>query len=170
MNNAVLVRNAFVVMATAICLMSANPARAQPAPSANQLAQAKELVDIIGASREFESISTAIVVQTASNFLQANPALAKDLNEIAEQLVAEFLPRRQEIQTEVIKLYATRMTEPELKQVLDFYRSNVGKKLLSEVQNIRTEAAKKADALALKLREEVGIRVRAELKKRGHNI
>ncbi len=170
MNTVVLVRGTFVVLAALFCLVFASPARAQPQPSASHLAVAKDLVEVIGASRQFDSIVTEVVVRVASNFLQSNPALSKDLNEIAELLVTEFLPRRVETQNDIIRLYASRLTEQEIKDVLTFYRSALGKKMLNESQHILNESMTRADAWAGKFREEVAVRVRAELKKRGHNL
>ena len=169
MNAALHVRSLCVAIAASALLTFAGPVRAQQ-PSANAMAQAKELTDIVGATREFESIPTAVIVQTASTYLQSNPALAKDLNEIAEQLVQEFLPRRTEIPTEIVKLYATRFTEQELKESLTFYKSPLGKKLLAESGNILRDSVKLADAWGVKLRDEIATRIRAELKKRGKNL
>ena len=171
MNAAVHVRYLCAVIATAVLLALPGPARAQgPQPSANALAMAKELIDIIGAARDFESAPTAVIVQTASTFLQSNPKLAKDLNEITESLVAEFYPRRGELPNEIVRLYATRFTEQELKDSLTFYKAPLGKKLLSETQLILAESARRAEAWAGKFREEISGRIRAELKKRGHSL
>lgn len=169
MNAALHVRSLCVAIAATALLLLAGPARAQQ-PSANALAQARELVEIIGASREFQSVHTAVIVQTASQFLQANPALAKDLNEIAESLVQEYQPRRAEVSNEVVRLYATHFTEAELKDALTFYKSALGKKLLAESQNILRDSVKFAEAWAAKVREEVSTKIRAELKKRGKEI
>ena len=169
MKAALHVRSLCVALAAVALLLFAGPTRAQQ-PSANALAQAKELADIVGATREFESMPTAVIVQTASNYLQSNPALAKDLNEIAETLVQEFLPRRNEVPNEIVKLFAQRFTEQELKDAIAFYKGPLGKKLLTENSNILRESVKVADAWAAKFREEVATRLRAELKKRGKNI
>ena len=170
MNIVGLVRYAFVVLAASMCLSFSSPARSQPQPTANHLALAKELVDIVGAAREFDSLVTGVIVTTASTYLQSNPTLAKDLNEVVELLVAEFLPRRGELQNEVIRLYAARLTEPELKDILTFYKSPLGKKMLVESSYVIGEAVKKADTFAAKLREEVVVRIRAEMKKRGRDL
>jgi hypothetical protein len=166
---AVHVRSLCVAVAAAIVFAFAVPAKAQQ-PTANALAQAKELVDILGAAREFESLPTAVIVRTAGTFLQSNPALAKDLNEIAENLVTEYYARRSEIPNEIVRLYATRFTEAELKDLIVFYKSALGKKLLTESQYVINEAVKRADAWAVKFRDEVAVRIREELKKRGHNL
>jgi len=77
MSAALHVRSLCVAIAASTFLVFAGPARAQPQPSANAMATAKELVDIIGATREFQSITTAVIVQAATTFLQANTKLAK---------------------------------------------------------------------------------------------
>jgi hypothetical protein len=170
MNTVALARHAFVVLAASLCLAFASPTRAQQQPSASHLAAAKELVSVVGAARQFDSIVTGVIVQVASNFLQSNSALAKDLNETVELLVGEFHPRRDEMQNEIIRLYASRLTEQEIKDVLTFYKSPLGKKMLNESQYVLNESINRAEVWATKFREEVAVRLRAELKKRGHNL
>jgi hypothetical protein len=169
MNAAVLVRSFCAAVVACALLAFALPVRAQQ-PTQNALNQAKELVDIIGAAREFDPLLTGVIVTSATTFLQSNPNLAKDLNTIVELLVVEYTPRKAELPNEIIRLYATRLTEQELKDALVFYKSPVGKKLLAESQVILSETFKKADAWSAKMREEVTIKIRAELKKRGHNL
>jgi hypothetical protein len=157
------------VIAASVFLVLAGPARTQQ-PSQAALGMAKELVDIVGAAREFEPLVTGVIVQTATTFLQANPAISKDLNDIVDLMVTEFLPRRAEIPNEIVRLYAMRLTEQELKDALVFYKSPLGKKMLTESQFILGETFKRADTWAAKFREEVAGRIRAELKKKGHNL
>jgi uncharacterized protein len=170
MNIVALVRYAIVVLAASFCLNFSSLSHAQPAPTASHLAAAKELVDLVGAAREFDPLVTGVIIQSASNYLQGNPSMAKDLNEIAEQLVTEYLPRKAEIPNEVVRLYASRLTEKEIRDVLAFYKSPLGQKMLTESQYVIGEAIKKADAFSAKLRQEVAARVRAELIKRGHKL
>lgn len=169
MNAAVLVRSFCAAVVACALLAFALPVRAQQ-PTQNALNQAKELVDVIGAAREFDPLVTGVIVTAATTFLQSNPNLAKDLNTIVELLVVEYSPRKVELPNEIIRLYATRLTEQELKDSITFYKSPVGKKLLTESQFILSETFKRADAWSAKLREEIVVKIRAELKKRGHNL
>jgi uncharacterized protein len=174
MNAAVLVRYVCAAIVAGALLAFVPPAYAQlkpaPAPSATALANAKELVEIIGAAREFDPLVTGVIVTSASTFLQSNPRYAKDLNDIVDQLVTEYHPRRVELPNKIITLYATRLTEQELKDAVAFYKSALGKKLLTESNFILSETFKEADTWSAKLREEVTAKIRAELKKRGHNL
>ena len=160
-------RSHSALIAAAAFLAFASPARAQ-SPAA--LSTAKDLVDILGTARQFEPLVTGVIIQTATTFLQANPAFSKDLNEIVEILVTENLPRKNEIPNEIIKLYASRLSEQELKDLVTFYRSPLGKKFLVESAYVVDETVKRADAWSAKFREEVSARIRAELKKKGHNL
>ena len=157
----------------AVAFLTAAPARAQT-PSANALAMAKEFVGIMGIGRQFEgipnqmeSISTRVILQSASLYLSSNPALMNDLKEIVDILVPEYQPRSAEMPTEIIKLYATKFTEQELKDMLAFYKSPLGKKLIAENEVIGQQIAKRADEWVGKFRQEIAERIRAELKKRG---
>ena len=99
--------------AVAVALMVASPAAfAQgPQPSAAARATAKELVGITGATALFSPLVAGVVEQSKLLFLQQNPMLQKDLNEIAAQMRTELQPRFVEITNEVAHEYASHLTE-----------------------------------------------------------
>ena len=68
------------------------------------------------------------------------------------------------------KLYASSFTDDELKAILAFYQSPVGKKLLDKQPQVIDSSMKFAQNWANKLSDEVINRIRTELKKRGHNL
>jgi hypothetical protein len=142
----------------------------QPTPSASALTTAKELITTKGAAAIFEPVVTGVVEQVKSVFLRTNPMLSKDLNEVALKLRADYAPRGAEILNDMAKLYATRFTEQELKDALAFYKSPLGSKLLAEEPKILDEGMRSAQTWANKLSEEVMGKMRAEMKKRGHDI
>ena len=71
---------------------------------------------------------------------------------------------------EVAKLYAIRFTEQELKDALAFYKSPLGRKLLEQEPNLLDQSMRNAQTWADKFSEEVIAKMRAEMKKRGHEI
>ena len=81
-----------------------------------------------------------VIEQAKSVFLQANPTLLKDLNEVALKLRAEYAPRSAEVVNEVAKLYAARFTEQELKDTLAFYKSPLGRSCWSRSPRSSTRA------------------------------
>jgi hypothetical protein len=70
----------------------------------------------------------------------------------------------------VALLYAQQFNEQELKEILAFYASPVGKKMLTQQPQIVDGSMKFAQNWANKLSEEVIAKMRVELKKRGHNL
>jgi hypothetical protein len=139
-------------------------------PSATAMATAKELITVKGVNKLYEPLVTGIVEKAKGMFLQTNPMLGKDLNEVAAKLRADFAPRGAEVLTETARLYATRFSEQELKDTLAFYKSPLGRKLLVEEPAIADESMRSAGSWADKLSEEVIGKMRAEMRKRGHDI
>jgi hypothetical protein len=143
-------------------------AQAQDKPTAAATATANELIKVTGATTLFNPLIAGVVEQAKIPFLQQNPALAGDLNEIATKIRADLAPRFSELTDEVARLYATHFTEQELKDILTFYKSPVGQKLLAQQPQIIDSSMKFAQSWANKLSEEVVAKMREELKKKGH--
>jgi hypothetical protein len=162
-------RLALAWLAVTVTIAAAPVARAQE-PSQAQLALAGEIVDIKGSSALFEPLVAGVVEQSKVTLLQVNPNLFKDLTDVATQLRKEYAPRLAQLKTEISKLYAQRFTEQELKDTLAFYKSPLGKKLLTEEPAFVEKTMTFAQDWAIKLNEEVLQRFRAEMKKRGHTL
>jgi uncharacterized protein len=153
----------------AVALVAFAPAAyAQHKPSAEEMAVANKLIRITGATNLFKPLIAGVIEQAKTPFLQQDPALAKDLNEIASKINADLEPRFSELTTEVATLYATHFTDQELKAILTFYQSPAGQKLLAEQPGIINSSMKFAQGWANKLSDEVIAKMREELKKRGH--
>jgi hypothetical protein len=151
-------------------LLSAMPvtqARAQQ-PSPNAVALANEILEVKGSLTIFEAIIPGVVEKSKNTLLQMNPSLFKDLNEVANNLRKEFAPRLAALRTEIAKIYASRFTEQELKDTLVFYKSPLGKKILTEEVAFVDRTMSAAQDWAIKLNDEVLARFRAEMKKKGH--
>ena len=156
--------------ALALALAIAAPAAfAQGAkPSAGALATAKQLVAATGATALFSPLIPGVIEQSKLLYLQQDPMLQKDLNDIAAQLRTEMAPKFAEVNEEVAREYATHFTEQELKDILAFYQTPAGKKLLEQQPQVVNESMKYAQDWANKLSTEVTAKMREELKKRGH--
>lgn len=144
-------------------------ARAQE-PSASALAVARELVEIRGGANMFDVVVAGVVEQGRGLFLQTNPGLAKDLDEVAKKLRTEFSPRRAEVVTEMSRIYAQRFSEQEMKDAIAFYKTALGKKILTEEPVIIDQSFTRLQQWAAKLSDEVVTKYRAEMKKRGHDL
>ena len=148
----------------------AGAASAQQQPSAAALASARELMEIKGVKTLIEPVVVGVVEQTKGRILQTNPGLTKDLDEVSAQLRNEYQARTAEMTNEIVRIYAQRFTEQELKEAVAFYKSPTGRKIVAEEPKVLDETYARLQDFANRLQEEVTTRVRVELKKRGHNL
>lgn len=156
--------------AVAVALALFGSAAHSQQPSAASLEVAKQLIATTGATTVFNPLIAGVVEQAKLLYLQQNPALAKDLNEIAAKMRADLQPRFTEITDEVAKLYATNFTEQELKDILAFYQTPAGKKLLAQQPRVIESSMSFAQSWANKLSDEVIGKMRDDLKKKGHAL
>jgi hypothetical protein len=156
--------------ALGIMLAAAGTSTQAQQPSASAMATAKELITVAGATTLFTPLIAGVVEQAKNLYLQQDPSLAKDLNEIATQLRNDLQPRFTELTDEVARLYATNFTDQELKDILTFYKTASGKKLLNEQPKLVDSSMKFAQEWANKLSDQVVVKMRDELKKRGHAL
>jgi hypothetical protein len=139
-------------------------------PSATALATAKELITVKGGRAIYEPIVPGVIEQARRVLLQTNPTLSKPMNEVAAALRAEYASRTDELINEAAKLYALRFTEQELTEVLAFYKTPLGRKVVSQEPAILDESLQNAKNWANRLSEEIIGKFRAEMKKKGHEI
>lgn len=155
----------------AAALVALAPAvNAQPKPSPAAVAEAQKLISLTGATNLFTPLIAGVIEQAKLLFLQQNPALAKDLNEVAAKLRTDLTPRFSELSNEVATFYATEFTESELKEIVAFYQSPAGKKLLERQPIVIDHSVKFAQDWANKLSDEVIGKMREEMKKKGHQL
>jgi hypothetical protein len=146
------------------------PVAAQTAPSSANVQLAREVVVASGATRAFEGVIPSILQQSLNVFVQQNPDLQKDLVEALKAIGPGFEKRTTEIIDIIASVYATRFSQQELKELLTFYQSAVGKKFVTLLPNVLEESFIKTQEWGGKLSEEIVQTMRAEMKKRGHTI
>jgi hypothetical protein len=148
-------------------LASAQQAKAPP-PANVQLA--RDIINVSGTGHIFDSIVPSVMQQAFTNFVTQNPDLQKPLVETMQALQPEFQKRQPEVIDIMATAYASQFTEAELKEILAFYNSATGKKLVASLPKVGEESVAEARAWGNKLSEQVTTRVREEMKKKGHTI
>jgi uncharacterized protein len=140
------------------------------AQSSSNVQLGREIVEASGATRAFDGIVPSIMQQTANVFTQQNPDLHKEIIASLKGLTPEFEKRRTEIIDIIARVYATRFTEAELKEIITFYRSPTGKKFVVQLPGILEEGYAKTQDWGGRLSEEIVQKLRADMKKKGHTI
>jgi hypothetical protein len=164
-------RFALALLIAAGCGVVAKRADAQGAqPSPNSIALAKELIVLKGGHKMFDAIVPGTIEQAKNLFLPTNPNLSKPLTEVSTQLVTEFNGKTDELLNEVAKAYATRFSEQELKEIVAFYKTALGKKMLTEEPLALEDGFARAKDWAGAFSQQVVNRMRAEMKKKGYDL
>jgi hypothetical protein len=146
----------------------AQAAAHQPSPAAILLA--KQLVNIRDIKDVYRPLVRGVVIKTKNVFMQTNFMWSKDLNEVADIVQKQYEPRVSELVDATARIYATHFSEQELKDLVTFYQSPVGQKALVEEPKILEESMAGAGSWGDNLSQEVMVSMRAEMKKRGHDM
>jgi hypothetical protein len=94
----------------------------------------------------------------------------KDIDEVAFNVEKQYAPRVSEIIDASARIYATHFSEQELRDLLAFYQSPLGKKALAEEPKVLDQSMVFAGTWADNLSGEIIQAMRVELKKRGHDM
>src|ERR1700693_119759 len=114
---------------------------AKPASPA-AIAAAKEILAMKNANAMYAQAVPSVVEQAKTNLLQNNLNYQKDLNEVAVIVAQKLAGREKEIGDGMANVYASAFTEQELKDLVTFYKSPLGQKLLTaEPQAIQQSMA-----------------------------
>jgi hypothetical protein len=144
-------------------------APAKPASPA-AIAAAKEILAMKNASAMYAIAVPNLVQQTKDVLLQANLNYQKDLNEVAVIVAQKLAGREKEIGEGMAAVYATEFTEQELKDLVVFYKSPLGKKLLTSEPKAIQMSMGFMNQWAQRFAETVNSEFRAEMRKRGKEI
>jgi hypothetical protein len=147
---------------------TAAPASKPASPGA--IAAAKEILVLKNASAMYGSAVPNLVEQTKNVLLQSNLNYQKDLNEVAVIVAKSLAGREKEIGDGMAQIYVTEFSEQELKDLVVFYKSPLGQKLLaSEPRAIQASMAY-MNQWAQGFAEVINGQFRAEMRKRGKEI
>jgi hypothetical protein len=144
------------------------PALKQASPAA--LAAAKEILAMKNANAMYASAVPNIVDQTKNALVQSNLNYQKDLNEVAVIVAKNLAGKEQEIGEGMAKIYANEFSEQELKDLVAFYKSPLGQKLLTTEPRAIQFSMSYMNQWGQVFAQTVNEQFRVEMKKRGKEI
>jgi uncharacterized protein len=144
--------------AAVLYMAVATAARADVDPAG--LTKARELMEASGVEESFRQLFPIIVRQLGDLLQKANPDRGDEVNEIMEtKMTPKVLDRSGELIELVAHVYAEHFTVDELDQLVEFYESPIGRKLVGE----QTEVMKESMAIGRRWGTAVGEEVMQEL-------
>jgi hypothetical protein len=167
-----------VALAAAPALAQAPKQAAPAAPAAPALkpgsptaiSAAKEILTMKNAPAMYANAVPNLVEQTKNTLLQSNLNLQKDLNEVAVIVAKNLAGREKEILDGMAQVYANEFTEQELKDLVTFYKSTLGQKLLTAEPRAIQFSMSYMNQWAQVFAETINGQFRAEMRKRGKDI
>ncbi len=174
-----------LIRMAALALIAAAPvpafAQAQPKPPTfmppqaavtdAQFAMGRELVILSGLDKGFEGFIPGILREMQMNFTRTRPEIAADLDKVLrETILPEFNKRTAEMVDQSARILAAAMTEQELKETVTFLKTTAGKKYVETQPASMNKIMQSMDSWNRDLSVTVVDRVRAEMKKKGHDL
>src|SRR3954469_10856007 len=134
------------------------------------MAAAKEILTLKNASAMYAQAVPNLVEQTKNGLIQNNLNYQKDLGEVALIVAKSLAGREKEIGDGMAQIYANEFTEQELKDLVTFYKSPLGTKLLVTEPRAIQFSMSYMNQWAQQFAATIDLEFRNEMKKRGKPI
>ncbi|MEA2835263.1 MAG: uncharacterized protein QOG66_3465 [Methylobacteriaceae bacterium] len=174
---AVLVALCLAAFAPALAQQPAAPPAAKPAspapntqPTTQQMSLARDVVLYSGIARSFEGVVPQYLNQIGSSLTRTRPDLIRDLNVVMEQVKPEFDKRVDEMVDNAARIYAARLNEQQLKDAAAFFKSPAGVAYVQAQPALMNDLFPAMQSWQKQMSEDMVTRIRAEMKKKGHDL
>ena len=142
------------------------PAIAQELPP-EQLALARQYVDLTDRASIFEITMVEIGIGTMRQIVQLNPEISAQTDEAVGSVLEEYRGRKSELLDQFARVYAARFTIEELQEIVAFYSTPTGEKLAQANTEVNTELQGVMTVFTNNVRPEFFAKVRAALRAKG---
>ena len=159
------------VLAAALlaAVFSAGAARADD-PTPAQVDLSKKILISVGLKASMDQIVPAMLGQLQGQLAQVHPDQQKPLHETLVALLPEFQQGEDSVFTDTARTLASRLSEAELKQTLDYFDSPAGKKYTQAQAPVLEMLASSGGLWREKLTGVILDRTREEMKKKGYQF
>ena len=145
------------------------PRSAAPALAEGHVALGRELATLTGVTSILDTLMPQFGQQIRKSFI-TRPEVAKDLDQVLEAVKPELEKQKQGMIDLIARYYATAFSEPELKDLLAFFKGPVGRKYIQNTPRILDAVSIETQRWTATAAESLMTRVRAEMSKRGHQL
>ncbi|CAN7664996.1 DUF2059 domain-containing protein [Bosea sp. LjRoot9] len=170
-----MIRHSLASAALGLALILSAPAFAQtaapaPAITPSHLQLAREAAELTGISSSLESIYTEFSERTKQLVGTTRPEMKKDMDLVIEALKPEADAKRAEIMVTASEIFARKINEADLKEVVAFFKSPVGQRYNAARTKAIDEIYVVLEPWSINTSNFLFDRFTQEMRKRGHQM
>jgi uncharacterized protein len=131
---------------------------------------ARKYVELTDKSGVYEVALVETAVETMRTILSQNPEILDPVNTAIEKTLTAYKGNKGQLMDQFARVYALTFTMDELKEIVAFYESPVGNKLVTANASINPTLQDVMNVFQINLKQEFYAKVRAELKAAGYDV
>jgi hypothetical protein len=165
-----IMRPAIIAVCAAAVFLALNPARAQApltATSPENLTAARELIQVMKATEQFKAVLPVIVQNLKPAIVQNRPEVEKVYDAMMPLFIQRAQLRFTELSDSMAGIYASNFTVDEMHDMVAFYKSPTGQKLLERQPTIARDSMAAGQQLGRAVVSDIKDAVAEELRKNG---
>jgi hypothetical protein len=113
----------------------------------------------------FDNILPTLAVQAKNRLIQERPDLHQQISAVVDDIAFKLIARRNDLDTDIARVWARNFTDDELKAVNAFFTSDAGKKYKAVAPGVASDILKASQNWADRLGAEMYDRALTEMKK-----
>ena len=138
--------------------------------SASHLAVALDVVKSAKASRGFDNVLPQLAAQAQDRLIRIRPDMFKQIADTVEAVALKLAVRRNDLDTDVARVWAKHFTEEELQTIATFYKSAAGQKFADVGSLVYAESLTAVQRWSDRVGDELIDNAKKELKSQGIDI
>jgi uncharacterized protein len=143
---------------------------AQPVFTETHLAAAREVAIGTGLARGFDNMVPQIADQIRASISRSRPELIKDMEESLKPIITDLSRQTDQMITVASRLFAARLTEPELKEIGAFFKTAAGQKYVNVQGPMLNELFAEMQVFSQTLGNIMMDQLRDAMRKKGHQL
>lgn len=160
---------AIAALALSLAGFAAIPAAAQEL-SPEHLAIARKYVDLTDNANIYETSLIETAVETMRTIAGQNPELVDEVDTAITTALGFYKGKKADLLDQFARVYALNLTIEELEEIVAFYESPAGKKLVAANTTLNDSMQTVMAVFEANLKTEFFAKVRAELKAAGYDV
>jgi|HubBroStandDraft_3_1064219.scaffolds.fasta_scaffold199784_2 hypothetical protein len=168
-------RHAIIAVSAAIAFLLVGLARAQtppasstPAPPAENLAAAHELIQAMKVTDQMKALLPIIEQSMKAAIVQNRPEVEKRYDALMPLFVQAANARMNEFSNQIAEIYAQTFSADEIRQIAAFYQTPTGQKLIASQATLARETLALGQQFGRALAADIQTRAQEELNKSGN--